>query len=81
MSTATKLPDTVDKPPGPSMVVVRLCVSERACVSPVALSKRDQEARYVAGPFATPAATAAFSNVNRLFASRRGATMGLIAFR
>jgi hypothetical protein len=35
----------------------------------------------VAGPLATPAATAALSNVNRLFASRRGATMGFTAVR
>src|SRR5262245_8933001 len=81
MSTRRKLPAAAGTPRGASIVVVGLSVCAIGCVSSVALSKRNHDARYVTGPFATPAATAAFSNVNRPFASRRGATIGLTAVR
>ena len=78
MSTATKPVD--GRPFGAAIVVVSLFVSASGRVAPVALSKTIHEARYATEPWATPAATAAFSNVSP-FASRRGATIGFTCVR
>ena len=49
------LPAPVGRPAGGSRVVVALSVFDSGRVFPVALSKSDQDARYVTGAGATPA--------------------------
>ena len=77
MSTATKLPTPSAGRAAPRSSSSGSAFPKSACV----LRSRCRSGTTTRGtspaPLATPAATAAFSNVNRPFASRRGATIGV----
>src|SRR5262245_18029267 len=81
ISTCTKLSAAVGRSRGAVMDVLALSVVPIGLTAPVALSKRDQTARYCDGDCANPAATAAFSNVNEPAPSSFGLTIGLMAVR
>src|SRR4029434_8039509 len=79
-STSMKPPAAVGRLPGTATDVVALGVSVMRCAVPVALSKRDHTAVYLAGASAKPARTAALSNTS-VPPSIRGSTMGVMAGR